>query len=48
MRGREREWRQVERLLRTLRQGGRVDGEFAELICADDQWLRETFVELCR
>ncbi|MBB3725327.1 hypothetical protein [Nonomuraea dietziae] len=21
----------------------RVDGEFAELICADDQWLRETF-----
>ncbi len=43
MRGREREWRQVERLLRTLRQGGRVDGEFAELICADDQWLREAF-----
>ncbi len=21
----------------------RVDGKFAELICADDQWLRETF-----
>ncbi|GAA2390307.1 hypothetical protein GCM10010404_54430 [Nonomuraea africana] len=21
----------------------RVDGEFAELICADDQWLRDTF-----
>jgi hypothetical protein len=21
----------------------RVDGEFAELICADDQWLREEF-----